>query len=320
MTDRPIDPPANELELLIAAYVDGEATPDEQARVEGDPALLALVARHRAAKAAVADVRPLSSARLDSLLAAALAEHATRRSSADGANDAAAAAAPVHPIPSPAGPSHRSLRWLGAAAAIVAVLAGFAALASVLGNGDDDDAGGAEATVEQNDGGDSADTTGGGTDSDDNQFDTGSRAGDEAQPPAAQEELPDVAGAPGTTTAAEATTAGGATDTTRATAASTPGTAAETAGDGQRSTPPDDGGTLVRLWRGSDLLDWYDRVASGDLVPPGAGSRACGKTILGWAEVGQGDQFVVVARRPGNRIVALDVETNCSRLFIAQVD
>ena len=320
MTDRPIDPPASELELLVAAYVDGEATPDEQARVEGDPALLALVARHRAAKAAVADVRPLSSARRDSLLAAALAEHATGRSPADEPNDAAAAEATVRPI-SPPAPSRRPMRWLGAAAAIVAVLAGFAALASVLGNGDDDDAGGAEATVEQNDGGDAADTIGGRTASDDDQFDTGSRAGDEAQPPTAQEQqVPDVAGAPGTTTAAEATTAGGATDTTGATGASTPGTVSEAAGDSRRSTPPADGGTLVRLRRGSDLLDWYDRVASGDLVPPGAGSRACGETILGWAQVVQGDQFVVVARRPGNRIVALDVKTNCSTLFIAQLD
>jgi hypothetical protein len=322
MTDRPNDPPANELELLVAAYVDGEATPDERARVEGDPALLALVERHRAAKAAVADVRPLSRGRRDSLLAAALTEHAAGRSPADGPVDTdATSAAPVRPIPPPAALSHRSMRWLGAAAAIIAVLAGFAALASVLGNGDDDDAGGAEATVEQSNDGDTADTTDGRSVADDGQFDTGSRAGDEAQPPTVQEQqIPDVAGAPGTTTAAEATAAGSATATTGATGAPTPETVSEAGGDSQRRTPPDDGGTVVRLRRGSDLLDWYDRVADGDLVPPGAGSRACGETILGWAQVEQGDQFVVVARRPGNQIVALDVETNCSTLFIAQVD
>ena len=37
----------DDLTLLASAYLDGEATPDERARVEADPALLAEVERLR---------------------------------------------------------------------------------------------------------------------------------------------------------------------------------------------------------------------------------------------------------------------------------
>ena len=66
------DPQPNAAELA-SAYLDGEATPDERARVEGDPALLAEVERLRAVAAAVAEVPAPSADRRDAAVAAALA-------------------------------------------------------------------------------------------------------------------------------------------------------------------------------------------------------------------------------------------------------
>jgi hypothetical protein len=47
----------DDLTLLASTYLDGEATPDERARVEADPSLLAEVERLRAARATLLDAR-----------------------------------------------------------------------------------------------------------------------------------------------------------------------------------------------------------------------------------------------------------------------
>ena len=47
----------DDLTLLASAYLDGEATPDERARVEADPSLLREVERLRAARATLLDAR-----------------------------------------------------------------------------------------------------------------------------------------------------------------------------------------------------------------------------------------------------------------------
>ncbi|MGH9118827.1 MAG: zf-HC2 domain-containing protein, partial [Acidimicrobiales bacterium] len=55
---QPLDPPAtdpsDDLDELVSAYLDGEATPEESARVDADPELQARVAGLRAVAAAVA--------------------------------------------------------------------------------------------------------------------------------------------------------------------------------------------------------------------------------------------------------------------------
>ena len=58
---------------LASAYLDGEATPDERARVEADPILLAEVERLRAAAAAVAAVDAPSVEQREAAVGAALA-------------------------------------------------------------------------------------------------------------------------------------------------------------------------------------------------------------------------------------------------------
>lgn len=61
-------------EELVSAYLDGEATSDERARVEADPRLLALVESYRAAAQAVGSpVMPLDQPRRDAMVIAALA-------------------------------------------------------------------------------------------------------------------------------------------------------------------------------------------------------------------------------------------------------
>ncbi|HSL56296.1 MAG TPA: zf-HC2 domain-containing protein, partial [Acidimicrobiales bacterium] len=70
MTSTPL-PPDDE---LVSAYLDGEASDDERARVEGDPVLVARVAELRAAAAAVAaPVDPLDEVTRRRLIDASLA-------------------------------------------------------------------------------------------------------------------------------------------------------------------------------------------------------------------------------------------------------
>ncbi len=54
----------DELDLLASSFLDGEATPDEVALIEGDPALLARVEELRLAQAAVRTPVPPPSMRL----------------------------------------------------------------------------------------------------------------------------------------------------------------------------------------------------------------------------------------------------------------
>ena len=72
-TDRP-DPTSHPDDELASAHLDGATTPEEAARVESDPALLARVEVLRSVRAAVAlPDRPVDPARRDAAIAAALA-------------------------------------------------------------------------------------------------------------------------------------------------------------------------------------------------------------------------------------------------------
>ena len=113
---------------LASAYLDGEATADERARVEADPELLAEVARLRHIGDAVAATSPASPAHRDAAIAAALSVF-----------DELRVGGPTAPTVVPIA-SRRHARWMqaltAAAAIAVLVLGGF-----VIANrgGDDDD-------------------------------------------------------------------------------------------------------------------------------------------------------------------------------------
>ncbi|HKA04547.1 MAG TPA: zf-HC2 domain-containing protein [Acidimicrobiales bacterium] len=71
----PTRPPSDELDELASAYLDGEVTPDERARVEADPDLRARVGELGAVRAALAaPPDPADAAARDRALAAAHAE------------------------------------------------------------------------------------------------------------------------------------------------------------------------------------------------------------------------------------------------------
>jgi hypothetical protein len=115
---------------LASAYLDGEATADERARVEGDSALLAEVERLRKVRDAVAATPVAPAARRDAAIAAALSAFDELGADSPSPSD-------VVPIT-----SRRKARWMqgltAAAAVAVLVLGGF-----VVANreGDDDSAG-----------------------------------------------------------------------------------------------------------------------------------------------------------------------------------
>jgi hypothetical protein len=116
---------------LASAYLDGEASDDERARVEGDPALLAEVERLRRVRAAVAEVPPASAAARDAAVAAALAAF-------DELHGNSAPAAPTNVVPL----EHRrrvqrtQAALTAVAAAAVLVIGGFI----IANRGGDDDA------------------------------------------------------------------------------------------------------------------------------------------------------------------------------------
>ena len=131
----------DDLTLLASAYLDGEATPDERARVEADPALLGEVERLRAVRITLLDAswfeRPGDAAR-EAAIEAAL-----------GAWDGAGSDLPQSGTETPAAArsSHvrtferrrrPSTRWLSAAAALVAV-AGLGVVVSRFDGESDDD-------------------------------------------------------------------------------------------------------------------------------------------------------------------------------------
>lgn len=147
MTDLPDD----QLATLASVYLDGVATPEEVALVEGDVDALAEVERLRQVRALVGDVEPAAISRRETHLAAALdawdrlpdAERdGTPRSIVAAGVDpitAAAASSMSTPARSPRGrKGMRSNGWIMAAAAgLVVVLAGGLALRSLDDDGDD---------------------------------------------------------------------------------------------------------------------------------------------------------------------------------------
>lgn len=121
MTDSTPDP---ELDELVAAYLDGEATADERARVQGDPALLARAEQLRAVSRMVAEPVAVPDAALRDLHIAAALE-----------------ASSTSPVVT-ALPSRRNrpdvLRFASVAAAVLAILVAVPLLLSNTG-GDDED-------------------------------------------------------------------------------------------------------------------------------------------------------------------------------------
>jgi len=142
----------DDLTLLASAYLDGDVTADERARVEDDPIMLVEVDRLRAVRALLGDPdAPAISVRETHLAAALdawerlpLAERsgARRDQTPDGIDAAAVAGAASVTAPTSLNNRRRpaSTRWLtGAAAALVLVLAGGVAL-QLNGSDDLDDA------------------------------------------------------------------------------------------------------------------------------------------------------------------------------------
>ena len=145
----------DDLTLLASAYLDGDVTADERARVEGDADMLAEVDRLRSVRALLSDVEPPSISVRESHLATALGAWdrlpETERSGARrdgtpvGIDAAAVAGAASVTAPTTLSARRRtsrtsSTRWLtGAAAALILVLAGGVAF-QLSTNDDTDDA------------------------------------------------------------------------------------------------------------------------------------------------------------------------------------
>jgi hypothetical protein len=159
----------DDLTLLASAYLDGDVTADERARVENDTEVLAEVDRLRSVRALLGDVEPQAISVREAQLASALEvwdrlpererTGARRDNTPAGIDAAAAAGAASVTAPTPLSSRRRSTRgtstrWLtGAAAALVLVLAGGVAL-QLSSTASDDQAsseeteGGAEALTE----------------------------------------------------------------------------------------------------------------------------------------------------------------------------
>lgn len=136
MSDETLSPdPEHDGAQLAAAYLDGHATPEERARVEASPQLMAIVESFARVRDGLADVPPAPVGPRERGIAAALAEF-------DRLHAAAAPVAPVAPNVVPM----RSRRWstvLTAAAGLALVgVVGVAALGS-LGSSDQDRSSGA---------------------------------------------------------------------------------------------------------------------------------------------------------------------------------
>jgi hypothetical protein len=140
----------DDLTLLASAYLDGDVTADERARVEADSEVLAEVDRLRSVRFLLGDVEPQAISVREAQLATALGvwdrlpeperTGARRDATPIGIDAAAVAGAASVTAPTPINGRRRttSTRWLtGAAAALVLVLAGGVALQ--LGTDSDDD-------------------------------------------------------------------------------------------------------------------------------------------------------------------------------------
>jgi hypothetical protein len=157
----------DDLTLLASAYLDGDVTADERARVENDSAALAEVDRLRSVRALLGDVEPQAISVREAQLATALEvwdrlpererTGARRDGTPAGIDAAAVAGAASVTAPTPLSSRRRSgrstsTRWLtGAAAALVLVLAAGVALQLSSSSSDD------EASSEETSTGDGAD-------------------------------------------------------------------------------------------------------------------------------------------------------------------
>ena len=127
---------------MRARYLDGEATPDERARVEADPSLLGEVERLRAVRVTLFDATqfegPSDEVR-EAAIAAALGawDVASRPSGARVETPPAARRSNVRTFER----RHTYTRWLSAAAALVAVAALGVVVARSGGGGDNDESG-----------------------------------------------------------------------------------------------------------------------------------------------------------------------------------
>lgn len=148
----------DDLIQLASAYLDGDVTADERARVDADAVALAEVERLRAVRALLGDVEPASISVREAQLATALgiwerlpeAERTGARRDQTPAGIDAAAVAGAASVTAPTRLNSRrrttSPRWLaGAAAALVLVLAG--GLALQLDTSENDDAAESAGTV-----------------------------------------------------------------------------------------------------------------------------------------------------------------------------
>lgn len=138
MSDETLSPdPEHDGALLAAAYLDGLATPDERARVEASPQLMAIVASFTRVRDGLTDVPSAPVGPRERGIAAALAEFDRLQAAPAAAPAAAAAAAPLAPNVVPM----RSRRWgkvltIAAGLALVGVV-GVAALGSMGGSDQD---------------------------------------------------------------------------------------------------------------------------------------------------------------------------------------
>ena len=160
----------DDLTFLASAYLDGDITPDERARVEADPDALAEVDRLRTVRFLLGDVEPPSISVREAHLASALdawsrvpeAERTgVRRDSVPMGVDAAAVAGAASVTATTSRRADRrrttSTRWLsGAAAGLVLVLAGGLAL-QLRAGGEDDSSTSSEADIARTEAGDSSD-------------------------------------------------------------------------------------------------------------------------------------------------------------------
>lgn len=280
----PGDPGSEWRAVIVSAYVDGEATPDEVRQVESDAALMAEAARLRALKREVGDVPLLSSEHRDRLLADALARFDIQHRTA----------------PPPASRSGGG-RWLSVAAAVVAVVAaGGIAISLVTTSGSEDDsAPDANEAVQT---------------SDEEELNDLAPADESAGDSVAESELTDAASAE-TTAGAEVGDAQldqeespGEPDDSGSGGAPTAGTSSDTS-----ESPAQRDSAAEELPDDEAMVEWVLRVQDGELSPGGQGDTVCERAVLGTATH---RRAVVVVAFEDERVVARDVET-CDEVLSA---
>jgi hypothetical protein len=106
---------------LVAAVLDGEATPAERARVENDPHLLERLAQFRAVAEQIGRPVGVEPERLESVVAAALDEFTTGPG-AEAGSEAGAADEAVTLLPRRERPARALAPWLAAAAALLVLV------------------------------------------------------------------------------------------------------------------------------------------------------------------------------------------------------